>query len=171
MLATTIFPDSDSVMNSCLPSTPPKATFVVRIPAHDLMRTNEVCCILRESHALASRAIIDIDDLADQVIISTNRSTRVGRAIEQECQNAGRKIPHIGIEANSSMAACLLAMEGVGIALVDGTAVRTGMFPNMVSRPLSPSTKIKTLLIYPRDRPRLRASIRFSEYLKGGLLR
>lgn len=135
------------------------------------LSVNEVCCILRESHALASRAIIDIDDLADQVIISTNRSTRVGRAIEQECQNAGRKIPHIGIEANSSMAACLLAMEGVGIALVDGTAVRTGMFPNMVSRPLSPSTKIKTLLIYPRDRPRLRASIRFSEYLKGGLLR
>ena len=54
--------------------------------------------------------------------------------IEDECRKANVTPPQIGIDAGSSVAACLMVSEGAGIALVDHATALSGRFTNLAFR-------------------------------------
>ena len=97
-------------------------------------------------------------------------SGRVERAcpelIEEECRKAGVPAPEIGIEASSSLAACLMVSEGAGIGLVDRATSLSRKFDDLAFRPFVPRIAVAVQLIYPRDRPRSRATLDLSAQLR-----
>lgn len=127
------------------------------VETEDLV-TTEVACVLPRGHPLARRRRIGAADLAGQAVISLGPTTRIGMLIDEGCARAGVPAPEIGIEASSSLAACLMVGEGAGIALVDRASALSGRFGDLAFRPFEPAIQVAVQVIYPRDRPRSRAT-------------
>lgn len=135
------------------------------VEAEDLLVT-ELACVVPKKHALARRRFINAKDLDAHSVISLGMTTRIGLLIEEECRKAGVPAPAVGIEASSSLAACLMVSEGAGVALVDKATSLSGKFPDLVFRPFRPRISITVQLIYTRGRPRSRAAGQLSEQLR-----
>jgi DNA-binding transcriptional LysR family regulator len=135
------------------------------IDAEDLI-DSEMVCVLPREHALARRREIRAQDLAEESVISTGPGTRLGALIEEGCRRIGQAPPWIGIEASSSLTACMMVSRGAGVALVDRSIMLSGKFDDLAVRPFSPRIEVKIQLIFPRDRPRSRASMQLSGWLR-----
>ena len=127
---------------------------------------SEIACVVPIGHALADKSHIDGADLAGEPVISLGVTTRLGQAIEVQCRLAGVEPPVIAIEASSSLTACLMVSEGAGIALVDRTTALSRTFRELAFRPFRPPIPVSIHLIYPRERPRSRASQQLAEELR-----
>jgi DNA-binding transcriptional LysR family regulator len=135
------------------------------LDAEDLL-TTEMACAMPAGHALARKKEIGASDLADASLISTGPRTRLGTLIDEACKRAGHPPPAIGIEASSSLTACMMVSCGAGLALVDRSIELCGKFDELVFRPFRPHIDIRIQLIFPRDRPRSRASQQLAGWLK-----
>lgn len=127
------------------------------VESEDLVVT-EMACVVPKKHPLAGKRVIKAGDLDGHLIISLGATTRIGMLIEEECRKAGLSAPDIGIEASSSLAACLMVSEGAGIGLVDRATSLSRKFGDLAFRPFEPRIPVAVQLIYPRDRPRSRAA-------------
>ena len=125
----------------------------------------EMACVVPKNHLLAKKRRIKARDLEDQMVISLGSATRIGRLIEEECRKLGVPAPEIGIEASSSLAACLMVSEGAGVGLVDTAMSLSRKFDDLAFRPFEPKIPVEVRLIYPRDRPRSRATLNLSAQL------
>ncbi len=135
------------------------------VEAEDLV-TTEIACVVLKTHPLAKKRHISVSDLPDEQFISLGVNTRLGVLINNECRKANVPPPQIGIEAGSSVAACLMVSEGAGIALVDRATSLSGKFQDLAFRPFRPEVRATVQLIYPRERPRSRAVLHLSEQLR-----
>ena len=88
------------------------------VACEDLV-TTELACVVPTKHRLARKQVIEMADLEGLPVISLGATTRIGILIEAECRKSGAPIPDVGIEASSSLAACLMVSEGAGVGLVD----------------------------------------------------
>lgn len=140
------------------------------VDAEELVVT-EIACVVRKKHPLARKRHISAEDLGGESVISLGATTRLGMLIEDECRKAGVPIPDVAIEASSSLAACLLASEGAGVALVDRSTSLSGKFGDLVFKSFRPRISVRVQLIYPRDRPRSRAVVHLSEQLQRMVLK
>lgn len=139
------------------------------LDAEDLM-TTEMACVVPAAHPLAAKKEIHIRDVAKESLISTGPRTRLGALVEEACKREGEEPPRIGIEASSSLAACMMVSYGAGIGLVDRSIELSGQFRSLAFRPFRPRVEVNIQLIFPRDRPRSRASTQLAHWLKGNLL-
>ena len=130
------------------------------------LTTTEMVCVLPRTHALAMKRQIRTADLAGQSVISLGPLTRLGLLIEEAARKLGEAAPQIHIEASSSLTACLLVAEGAGVALVDRAAAAARRFEDLAFRPYRPQIPVPIHLIYPRDRPRARATQQLAVHLK-----
>lgn len=135
------------------------------VEAEDLVLT-ELACVVPKEHALARQRSISAADLGGQSVISLGTTTRIGLLIEEECHKAGVQAPDVGIEASSSLAACLMVSEGAGIGLVDRATSLSGKFGELAFKPFLPRISVMVQLIYPRGRPRSRTALQLSEELR-----
>ncbi len=134
------------------------------VDAVDLVDT-ELACVIPKGHLLARKHIIGIQDLSGRSVISLGSTTRIGQIIEDTCRKAGVMPPDVDIEASSSLAACLMVSEGIGIGLVDKATSLSGKFADLVFRSFSPRIALSVQLIFPRDRPRSLAADRLARQL------
>lgn len=132
----------------------------------DELLTTEMTCVLPRRHRLARKREIHVADLAGEAMISTGPRTRLGILIEEACARDGYPPLEIGIEASSSITACMLVSQGAGIGLVDRSIERCGKFGDLAFRPFRPRIDIRILTIFPRDRPRSRASAQLAAWLR-----
>lgn len=135
------------------------------VEAEELTVT-EIACVLPKSHALARKRHISAADLAGESVISLGPLTMLGALIEEASRTSGEVAPVIRIEAGSSLTACLLVAEGAGVALVDRAAAASRKFDDLAFRPYRPKIPVPIHLIYPRERPRARATMQLAENLK-----
>ena len=138
------------------------------LDAEDLIAT-EMACVVPVAHPLAARKEIHVRDLAQESLISTGPRTRLGALVEDACKREGQAPPRIGIEASSSLAACMMVSCGAGIGLVDRSIELSGRFSELAFRPFRPRVKVNIQLIFPRDRPRSRVSMQLARWLKNNL--
>lgn len=136
--------------------------------AEDLVVT-ELACVVLKGHALSRRRVVKAEDLVGETVISLGSNTRIGLQIEEECRKAGVSAPDVGIEASSSLAACLMVSEGAGIGLVDRAMQLSGKFDDLAFRPFVPRITLAVNLIFTRDRPRSRAAVMLSDLLRNSL--
>ncbi len=130
------------------------------------LATTEIVCVLPKGHALARKRHISAADLVDESVISLGPTTMLGMLIEEASRTTGEAAPLIRIEASSSLTACLLVAEGAGVALVDRAAAASRKFDDLAFRHYRPKIEVPIKLIYPRERPRARATLQLAEHLK-----
>ena len=135
------------------------------LDTEDLL-TTEMACVVPRGHALARKRAIHVRDLADESAISTGPRTRLGELIEGACKREGRPPPAVGIEASSSLTACMMVSSGAGVALVDRSIELCGKFGDLAFRPFRPRIDVRIQLIFPRERPRSRASTQLADWLR-----
>ena len=135
------------------------------VESEDLVVT-ELACVVPRKHPLARKRLINARDLEGHSVISLGSTTRIGVLIEEGCRKAGVPVPDVGIEASSSLAACLMVSEGAGIALVDRATSLSGKFGDLAFRAFTPRISVMVQLIYTRGRPRSRAAVQLSEQLR-----
>ena len=131
----------------------------------ELAKSDLVCAVYRHSE-LAKKKVLGPKDLTDAVIVTTARTTRIGVAIQEACLAHKLPIPEISVEVNSSLAACLMVAENVGVGLVDHATAHQYPSPNVVFRRFKPDVSLQLCLIFPKDRPRSRANARFVAAIK-----
>jgi DNA-binding transcriptional LysR family regulator len=134
------------------------------VDVEDLLVT-EMACVVPAKHPLARKREVRARDLANESLISTGPGTRLGELIEQACREAGEPSPLIGIEASSSLTACMMVGCGAGIGLVDRSIELSGIFDDLAFRPFRPRVDVTIQAIFPRDRPRSRASVQLAQWL------
>ena len=135
------------------------------LDAEDLI-TSEMAVVVPHGHALAQRQEVHARDLRDESVISTGPGTRLGALVEEACQREGETPPSIGIEASSSLAACMMVSCGAGVGLVDRSIELSGRFDDLAFRPFRPRIDVRIQLVFPRDRPRSRASMQLADWLQ-----
>jgi DNA-binding transcriptional LysR family regulator len=134
------------------------------VEAEDLLVT-EMACVVPAKHALARKREVCAQDLANESLISTGPGTRLGELIDQACKQAGEPSLLIGIEASSSLTACMMVGCGAGIGLVDRSIELSGIFNDLAFRPFRPRVDVTIQAIFPRDRPRSRASVQLAQWI------
>lgn len=127
---------------------------------------SQVVCVVNRNSALANHKLLTPQDLANTAVVSTGPTTHIGTAIKETCEAHELPIPQTTVEVNSSMAACLMAAEDVGIALVDLASVGQLVSPNVVLIPFRPQVCLHVSLIFPRNRPQSRAAARVAQALR-----
>ena len=135
------------------------------LDAEDLI-TSEMAVVVPHGHALARQREVHARDLRDESVISTGPGTRLGALVEEACQREGETPPSIGIEASSSLAACMMVSCGAGVGLVDRSIELSGRFDDLAFRPFRPGIEVRIQLVFPRDRPRSRASMQLADWLQ-----
>ena len=128
--------------------------------------TTEIACVVPRGHALARKREIHAQDLANESVISTGSHTRLGTLIDEACEREGQSPPWVGIEASSSFAACMMVSRGAGVALVDRSIELNCNFDDLKFKPFSPRVDIRIHIIFPRDRPRSRASTQLANWFR-----
>lgn len=127
----------------------------------------DLVCALHHQSPLAKRKVLGPQHLTNATIVSTGRSTRIGVAVKEACELHTLPTPEVTIEVNSSLAACLMAAEGVGVGLVDRATANQYAPSNVVFRPFRPLVELQLCLIFPKSRPKSRATLRFADALRG----
>ena len=84
--------------------------------------------------------------------------------IEAAFRNAGESMD-IAIEVNHAFTACMLAGEGVGVALVDPFALSL-MGDELIVRPFRPAVQLSTRILFSEKRPLSRLALEFIEILR-----
>ncbi|OLQ95708.1 LysR family transcriptional regulator [Vibrio ponticus] len=122
----------------------------------------ECVCLLPASSPLAQLAVIDIHDIANQVIIRHEKDSPQNR-IDTLLRRYDLGINE-QIEVSLASTASALVEQGVGIALTDPfTAVLDSANPLLVMRPLAFSLPFEFDILYPALKPINRHAERFIE--------
>ncbi|PTM39794.1 LysR family transcriptional regulator [Bosea sp. 124] len=114
------------------------------------LRRSSLVCVLGQEHALANREALARADLDRQRLISygpdgVSRSDSFQAALAQS-----GLADRIAITVRHTDTACHLAREGVGIAVVDGFVISSGLTEGLAIRPLAASPLV-TAYAHHRD--------------------
>jgi len=127
------------------------------------MQSAELSCILPQTHPLAARASIAIDDLLPYPII-----TYVPQALLRHHLNAFLQRPlNIQIEVATSMTGIVLAFHGAGIALVESGLLAALPVPGLTARPLTPRIQVRSHVLWSTLRPQTALCRSFVQHLTG----
>lgn len=122
---------------------------------HQLFATPKAVCAMPAGHRLCSRKVVKPEDLHEEDFIALSPEDTVRRKLTQIFEGSNVR-PKVIAETPNSSTVCALAMEGLGVGLVnpystDGYAQR-----GVVFRPFSAAVHFRTLLIYRPDLPKSR---------------
>jgi DNA-binding transcriptional LysR family regulator len=140
-------------------------------PNQDLHIGTEVIGLSRigiamlRSHPLANERQIDPRTVADEPLISFGAGSPIRLLAERIFADAGCML-RPAIEASFSAAACSLARQGAGLAIVDMLVAREVAFPELALIPLDTDRRIEFRLIHPENRPPSVLSETFAELLR-----
>ncbi|GGF43045.1 LysR family transcriptional regulator [Aliidongia dinghuensis] len=134
------------------------------------LRTEELCkafigCVMPKDHPLAEAATVQLSDLKGENLIAFFEDTLIGLQIRQRL-GAVDMPSEIPISTNQSLIACVLASKGLGIGLIDPFTPLSGLFPNVVIRPLVPEMEIRPRFVFPPNRPLSIATTEFIQIIR-----
>jgi DNA-binding transcriptional LysR family regulator len=122
---------------------------------HQLFATPKAVCAMAASHRLCERTVVTPQDLHEEHFIALSPEDTVRRKLEKVFQDAGIR-PKVVAETPNSSTVCALAMEGLGVGLVNPYAADGYSARGVVFRPFSAAVHFRTLLIFRPDLPKSR---------------
>lgn len=117
---------------------------------HQVFGSFPALCAIPPGHPLASRKVIRPEDLHEVDYVALSPEDRARLQFDRLCEEAGSK-PNLVIETPFAITACALALEGVGVAIVNPLAVDGFEDRGLVLRPLEPSVYFKSYLLFRPD--------------------
>ena len=133
-------------------------------PEIDVIGTWRVACVcvLPKGHRLTVKRRIKPRDLDGEPLVALSHHTLASRHLAQSFLSADVK-QVIRVESQPSYAACALAVEGVGIAVVDALTAQFFGSENVTTVPFAPYTPFDFRLIRPKNMARSMLAERFAE--------
>ena len=117
---------------------------------HRVFGSFRALCALPSGHPLANRKIIRPEDLHGQPFIALAPEDHARRRIFEALHAAGSH-PRIVVETPSSATVCALALEGVGIGIVNPAAADGFAARGLSFRPFEPEVYFKSFLLFRPD--------------------
>lgn len=115
----------------------------------DLWGTNLVA-VMSDDHPLASRSILEPDDLLEHPLIAFNHNIPIGLAADLVFQQAGRK-PKIAVEVSQTSTAIAFARAGLGVSIVNPLGMATQLRSGLAVKPLKPTAKLWSQVLLPKS--------------------
>ncbi|OHV79261.1 LysR substrate-binding domain-containing protein [Rhizobium sp. LCM 4573] len=117
---------------------------------HQVFGSFPALCAIPPGHPLASRRVIRPKDLHEVDYVALSPEDRARLQFDRLCDEAGSK-PNLVIETPFAITACALALEGVGVAIVNPLAVDGFEDRGLALRPLEPAVYFKSYLLFRPD--------------------
>jgi len=105
-------------------------------------------CVMASDHPFAKRKVLRPEDMDGEALVSLSYQTDTAQWLGQVFQ-AARVRPKILVEAQPSYVACLMAAEGLGIAIIDSLTAEFFQSDRISVVPFGPSIPFEFKLIRP----------------------
>lgn len=126
----------------------------------ELLYSGSMVCVMPVGHPLAEKSVILPEDLAEHRFIALDRNTRMGNLVRMIFEKAC--VPYqFAVEVRYCHAACILASNGVGVAIVDPFSPLCVQQDAILVRPLSPSCEVSASAVQSGKRPLSRVARTF----------
>jgi DNA-binding transcriptional LysR family regulator len=122
--------------------------------------SGDMVCVMRPDHPLAARETIAPHDLRDAPFIALEKGTRMGTILRRAFADADEPF-RFSVEVRYCNTACVLAENGVGIAVVDPLSPVFSGHYNLAIRAFSPASRVTASVVRSRKRPISRAAEAF----------
>ena len=122
-------------------------------------------CVMPNDHRLAAKASLDINDLADELVILLDPVNSPGLQLRQRLDEAGVRLERV-LETNLAFAALGLVRSGLGVFVTDPVVLLAGVGENLALREIVPALPVTLAAIYARQRPVPRPAVRFMAHLR-----
>lgn len=122
---------------------------------HQLFATPKAVCAMHAGHRLCERKVVTPADLDGEEFIALSPEDTVRRRLEKVFQTSNVR-PKVVAETPNSSTVCALAMEGLGVGLVNPYATAGYSSRGLVFRSFSAAVHFRTLLIFRPDLPKSR---------------
>jgi DNA-binding transcriptional LysR family regulator len=119
--------------------------------ASETLFEGHMVCVMRQDHQLASRPVIRPSDLKNEPLIALEHGTRMGTLLRKAFAEASEVFSY-AVEVRYANAACVLAENGIGVAVVDPLSAMYGHYPNLVALPFEPRTAVSASVVYSKKR-------------------
>ncbi|MBL6959017.1 MAG: LysR family transcriptional regulator [Rhodospirillales bacterium] len=124
-------------------------------------------CVVPKDHELAAKEIIEAADLTDIPFISVDPRTMLRYRTDELFGGLGIK-RRLGVEAQTTMMACSLVCEGVGVSIVHPfTAASFG--DRLAIRPFEPNIRFEYAVMFPSGQTRSNLTNAFVDTLREDL--
>lgn len=142
---------------------------LVEIENHPLFRVR-VEAVLPEGHRLATRRSVSAEDLAAEQLLGLWPGQRWRRQID-DFFGAGGVRPNYAVETRSSLMACQLVRDGVGVAILDRVCAQAIDLSGLIMRPLEPERWILFGYVHQERQPLSSVAVAFLECVRQVLRR
>jgi len=139
-----------------------------RVIRRELLRAGLIC-IFPKRHPLQRRKRITIGDLADYPLVSYTPTQGLSAIINSAFTEAG-VATHPVVEVEDIAQAWSVVQAGIGVAVVDPFSKLSGMFPNVIARPLESRISLSLDALLPRRKPASGVTEAFLAHVKCCLL-
>ncbi|MFN7104322.1 MAG: LysR substrate-binding domain-containing protein [Pseudorhizobium sp.] len=122
---------------------------------HQVFGSFPALCAIPPGHPLAAKKVIRPEDLHGVDYVALSPEDRARLQLDQLCLDAGAK-PNLVIETPFAITACALALEGVGVGIVNPLAVDGFSERGLILRPFEPAVYFKSYLLFRPDMQKAR---------------
>lgn len=127
---------------------------------HRPFANSKALCAIPPGHPLAAKDVIRPQDLDGQAFVALAPEDRARARLTQALEAAGAH-PEIVVETPASATVCALALEGVGIGLVNPMAALGFAERGLIFRPFEPEVYFTTYLLFRPDAQKAQMVNRF----------
>jgi DNA-binding transcriptional LysR family regulator len=110
-------------------------------------------CVMSPQHPLAAQKIIRPEDLNGMPMIIQDRENRFHHLLKNTFEAADSKL-NVKVEVRQFATACLLAMNGVGAAVVSSIDAAEYSGKGLIERTFEPQLPFRLDILYPKYHPR-----------------
>lgn len=135
---------------------------------HSAFASFRAVCAIPPGHALAERDVITPSDLERMEYVALAPEDRA-RARMNEVFEAANVRPQIVVETPNAATICALALNGVGVGLVNPAAAEGFAQRGLILRPFEPAVYFKAYILYRPDAQRARLVREFAKALREAL--
>jgi DNA-binding transcriptional LysR family regulator len=127
-------------------------------------------CVMEAGHKLSRQRTVRAADLAGVPLIMINRTDLARRRIDQQLEAAGIPSQPV-IETNAGATVCSLALEGVGVGLVNALIASDFMPRGLVVKPFEPAISFDIFVLHPLHSPPSQLARKFAACVRAELRR
>lgn len=110
-------------------------------------------CVMSPQHPLAGQKVIHATDLHNIPMIVQDRENQFHHRLKNAFEKSGATL-NAKVEVRQFATACLLAMQGVGVAVVSSIDAAEYINRGLIARPFEPNTVFRLDVLYPKFHPR-----------------
>ncbi|MCJ9751638.1 LysR substrate-binding domain-containing protein [Neorhizobium sp. BETTINA12A] len=122
---------------------------------HQVFGSFPALCAIPPGHPLAEKKVIHPADFHGVDYVALSPEDRARLQFDRLCEEVGSK-PNLAIETPFAITACTLALEGVGVGIVNPLAVDGFAQRGLVLRPFEPAVYFKSYLLFRPDMQKAR---------------